>query len=191
MLGILLASGFSRRFGNTDKLLQPLPGGSAIALASAQNLIQAVPVSIAVVRTGNKALADLLEQVGLQVVYCDETAQEMADSLTTAIRHSQKMDKASDGFVIALADMPYIAPATIQAISEQLNAGAAIVIPTYQGKRGHPVGFSSKFRDELLTLKGDKGARSIIKRHADEVTLLETDDAGILVDIDTPADLIG
>ncbi|HSI43629.1 MAG TPA: nucleotidyltransferase family protein [Methylotenera sp.] len=191
MLGILLAAGFSRRFGITDKLLQALPDGSSIALASAKNLIQAIPISIAVVRTGNKALAELLQQVGLHVVYCDETAQEMADSLTTAIRYSQKFDEANDGFVIALADMPYIAPATIQGVSDRLNAGASIVIPTYQGKRGHPVGFSAKFRDELLALKGDEGARSIIKRHADEVTLLETNDAGLLADIDTPADLKG
>jgi molybdenum cofactor cytidylyltransferase len=63
------------------------------------------------------------------------------------------------------------------------------VAPAYQGKRGHPVGFSAKFRSELEQLAGDEGARSILKRHADQIKLLECNDPGILADIDTPEDL--
>ena len=189
MVGILLAAGFSRRFGSADKLLQPLPDGRYIALTAAKNLIEAIPTSIAVVRPENKALAELLLNVGLKVVFCTENDQEMADSLAAAIRLSANLEAASDGFVIALADMPYIQATTISAVATQLSAGASIVIPTYQGKRGHPVGFSAKFRDELDKLKGDEGARSIIKRYAEQVALLQTDDAGILMDIDTQADL--
>ncbi len=191
MLGILLAAGFSRRFGDTDKLSHTLPNGSPIALASAQNLILAIPDAIAVVRAENKVLAETLQSADITVVFCNKNAQDMAESLTTAIRYSANLAAAKDGFVIALADMPYISPATIRAVAAQLKAGAGIVIPTYEGRRGHPVGLAAKFTDELLALKGDEGARSIIKNHADEVTLLETNDAGILADIDTPADLIG
>jgi len=96
---------------------------------------------------------------------------------------------SSDGFVIALADMPYINSQTTSAIASKLSEGASIVVPTYQGKRGHPVGFSAKFRGELESLHGDEGARSILKRYPDEVVFLECDDSGILADIDTPADL--
>lgn len=189
MVGILLAAGFSRRFGAADKLLQPLPDGRPIALASAENLIKAIPASIAVLRPENKALTELLSSAGLKVVFCNENDQEMADSLVTAIRFSANFEAANDGFVIALADMPYIAPSTISAVATKLSSGASIVIPTYNGQRGHPVGFSAKFRNELEKLHGDEGARSIIKSYPNEVELLPCDDAGILADIDTPADL--
>lgn len=189
MIGILLAAGFSRRFGSADKLLQLLPDGRPIALASAENLIKAIPMSIAVVRAENKALIALLQEAGLEVVLCNESDQEMADSLTTAIRFSTRLKGAEHGFVIALADMPYIQSTTIASVAAELGIGAGIVIPTFNGQRGHPVGFSAKFRDSLENLHGDEGARSIIKRNPDEVRMLPTNDAGILADIDTPADL--
>jgi molybdenum cofactor cytidylyltransferase len=190
MVGILLAAGFSRRFGAADKLLQPLPDGRPIALASAENLIKAIPVSIAVLRSENKVLAELLSSAGFKVVFCNENDQEMADSLVKAIRFSANFEAANDGFVIALADMPYIATSTISAVANKLSSsGASIVIPTYNGQRGHPVGFAARFRSELENLHGDEGARSIIKRYPNEIELLPCDDPGILADIDTPADL--
>lgn len=192
MIGILLAAGFSRRFGASNKLLQTLPDGSPIALAAAKRLIEAIPLSIAVVRPENKALAHLLQDAGLKVFFCSEQDTEMADSLSAAIKLSSAFSafsEASDGFVIALADMPYIDSKTTAAIASKLSEGASIVVPTYQGKRGHPVGFSAKFRAELESLHGDEGARSILKNHPEEIIFLECDDSGILADIDTPADL--
>ncbi|ADI30610.1 nucleotidyltransferase family protein [Methylotenera versatilis] len=189
MIGILLAAGFSRRFGISDKLLQALPDGNPIALASAKRLIEAIPLSIAVVRPENKALALLLQDAGLKVFFCSEQETEMADSLSAAIKFSASFSESSDGFVIALADMPYIDSKTAAAIASKLSEGASIVVPTYQGKRGHPVGFSAKFRADLESLHGDEGARSILKRYPEEVVFLECDDSGILADIDTPADL--
>ena len=189
MVGILLAAGFSRRFGSADKLLQRLPDGRPIALASAENLIKAIPFSIAVLRPENQALAELMLNAGLKVVFCSENDQEMADSLATGVRFSTNIKSASSGFVIALADMPYIQSETIVAVANKVANGASIVIPTYQNQRGHPVGFSAKFRSELENIHGDEGARSIIKRYADELELLPTRDAGILVDIDTQNDL--
>lgn len=189
MIGILLAAGFSRRFGAADKLLQPLPDGRLIAIAAAENLIQAIPTCVAVVRAENKVLAQLLADKGFRLVFCDENKPDMADSLAAAIRFSAGFVETDSGFLIVLADMPYIKAETIRAVAERLAEGAAIAIPTYQGQRGHPVGFSSKFRHDLESLQGDEGARSIIKRYANEVTLLACQDAGILADIDTPADL--
>jgi molybdenum cofactor cytidylyltransferase len=189
MLGILLSAGFSRRFGADDKLLQPLPDGRPIALTAAEHLIEAIPECVAVLRPENKVLANLLINAGLKVIFCDENAQEMADSLVTAIRHSANVEVANNGFVIALADMPYIQSETIREVANKVSNGASIVIPTYQNQRGHPVGFAAKFRHELESLQGDEGARSIIKRYPNEIHLLPTDHAGVLADIDTPADL--
>jgi len=60
MVGILLAAGFSRRFGSVDKLLHLLPDGRPMALKSAENLIQVIPTSIAVLRPENKELTEFL-----------------------------------------------------------------------------------------------------------------------------------
>jgi molybdenum cofactor cytidylyltransferase len=187
--GILLAAGFSRRFGENNKLLHPLADGRPIALAAAQNLIQALPTVIAIVRPENHDLAELLMVAGLQVFACGEHEQEMADSLAAVVRYSSVFAASDKGFVIALADMPYIRPETILAVANALASGASIVVPTYQNQRGHPVGFAAKYRNELEALRGDEGARSILKRHQSEIYMLECDDAGILADIDTPSDL--
>lgn len=190
MIGILLAAGFSRRFGSADKLLHPLEDGRPIALTAAENLVKAIPLTIAVLRPDNQELAKLLEQAGLKIVFCDPQQTEMADSLSCAVRHSSRFSESGAGFVVALADMPYISQHTIHAVAHALTTGADIVAPTCKGQRGHPVGFSAKFRSELEQLTGDEGARAILKRHADQVKLLECDDAGIVADIDTPADLL-
>lgn len=189
MIGILLAAGFSRRFGAEDKLLQLLPDGREVALTAAQHLIDALPLCIAVVRAENPLLGEALKTLGLHVVYCQNGATEMADSLVAGVQYASTLQPDAMGFVIALADMPYISPNTIRAVVNQISSGAEIVLPTYHGRRGHPVGFSSKYRTDLMLLNGDEGARSIIKQHAEKVMLLPCDDAGILADIDTPADL--
>ncbi|MEO8418186.1 MAG: nucleotidyltransferase family protein [Methylophilaceae bacterium] len=189
MIGILLAAGFSRRFGENNKLLHPLADGRPMGLAAAQNLIQAMPTAIAIVRPENHVLAELLMATGLQVFSCGALEREMADSLAAAVRYSSAFAAADEGLLIALADMPFIRPATILAVANALTSGAPIVVPTYQSQRGHPVGFAAKFRDELESLQGDEGARSILKRHASEVYTLACDDPGIVADIDTLSDL--
>jgi molybdenum cofactor cytidylyltransferase len=95
------------------------------------------------------------------------------------------------GWVVALADMPYIKPETARIIARALSEGAAIAAPAYRGERGHPVGFARRFGDELSALRGDAGAREILTAHPDWVTLYEVDDPGVLRDIDEPSDLEG
>lgn len=182
--GILLAAGSGSRFGG-DKLLHPLEDGVAIAAHAARNLIASGLAVTAVVRPGDFPLADMLEQEGCHVTVCQEAAQGMGKSLAHAIR----TERNAAGWVVALADMPRIKPETIRRIAEAIAAGAAIAAPRYQGTRGHPVGFAARFGNELAELGGDSGARSVIERHSDAVTLLECADAGVLLDIDRRADL--
>ncbi len=84
--------------------------------------------------------------------------------------------------------MPLIKPETIRAVAESVEQGAAFAMPRHNGQRGHPVGIHSQFRTELLALQGDAGARAIILANKSEVSLIETDDSGVLVDVDTVAD---
>jgi molybdenum cofactor cytidylyltransferase len=189
VVGILLAAGFSRRFGQADKLMQPLHDGMPVAMASAWHLLQALPRVVAVIRPENTVLNTALLSLGVHVAVCDTETPEMADSLKLAIQTAHAQFPALSGYVLALADMPFIAPATIAAVAGQLLAGAQIVQPVFAGQRGHPVGFSSTYRSELLAVSGDQGARDVLRAHQDAVLLLPCEDAGSLQDIDTPADL--
>ena len=185
IVGILLAAGSGSRFGG-GKLLHRLRDGTPIGVASLRNLKKALPEVIAVVRAGDDELSELLDSEGIVVTPCQDAHLGMARSLTCAIRASMN----ADAWVIALGDMPFIAPATISAVAGQVAQSGRIVVPAYRGKRGQPVGFGSRYRAELLGLEGDEGARSVATRHSQDVEIIDCEDPGILRDIDTPGDAV-
>ena len=182
--GILLAAGASRRFGS-PKLLQPLAGGTPMALASARALMGNVDRVIAVIRPRDRALARLFADHDVPVLPCPESSQGMGRSIACGVRASAD----ADAWIIALADMPFIQKGTIQGVAELLRNGAVLAAPLYGGRRGHPVGFSRSFGIALCGLKGDEGARSIVARHLDELRRYPCADPGVHGAIDTPEDL--
>lgn len=182
--GILLAAGAGTRFGG-DKLLFPLADGTPIGLQAARNLLDGVDHGIAVVRPSDRRLADLLEEEGLRVVFCPDAQVGMGTSLAFGVAAAQY----ANGWLIALADMPFIRNDTISGIAGLLRAGAPIAAPQYQGRRGHPVGFSRTFFHELSRLNGDQGARALLAAHAGQIQVLDCEDPGIFADIDMPTDL--
>ncbi len=78
MIAILLVAGFSRRFGDANKLMQPLTDGRAMALVASLNLVAAIPNTFVMIRPENIALAAFLKNAGLQVLTCAEPQQSMA-----------------------------------------------------------------------------------------------------------------
>lgn len=186
--GILLAAGRGRRFdpqGTEDKLQQILPDGHTVALTAARHLSSVMQHVVVVVRPDNQVLIEEFQRQNYEVVVCPDADQGMAASLTTGLRHSAR----SKGWIIALADMPYVQSTSIAALLHELENGADIVAPVFQGQRGNPVGFSDKYLPELLALTGDRGARGLLQRFP--VREIPLDDPGILRDIDLPADLSG
>jgi len=182
--GILLAAGSASRFGS-DKLAHRLDDGTPIVIASARHLREALPASLAVVRSTRSPVAALLRDEGLQIVECPEAAEGMGVSLAAGVRASA----AATGWVVVLGDMPFIRPDTIRRVAERLVAGEVLVAPFFGGERGHPVGMGAVFRDRLEALRGDEGARSLLREHARRMAHLDVDDPGVLRDIDTQDDL--
>jgi molybdenum cofactor cytidylyltransferase len=182
--GVLLAAGAARRFGS-NKLLHPLDGGPPLALAALANLRSAVPRVIAVVRPRQTQLAQRLRAAGATVIECAHAEDGMGASLACGVQAA--CDAA--GWIVALADMPYIRPDSIAKVAAALAAGAAIAAPAYQGRRGHPVGLDQAYRRQLEALRGDEGARALLEQNRDSVTLIDVDDPGVCRDIDTPDDL--
>jgi molybdenum cofactor cytidylyltransferase len=180
--GILLAAGAGSRFGGA-KLLHDMDG-VAIGVRALRNLKAAGLTVTAVVRPDSEALLRLLSAEGATVTVCDRAADGMGVSLAHAV--AQNRDAA--GWVIALADMPRIEPAAIRLVAEAVQRGAPIAAPRYRGERGHPVGFGAALRDELLACRGDEGARAVIRRHHAEIQWIDTDDSGVIFDIDRRED---
>jgi len=218
LVGILLAAGSARRFG-AHKLLAELPGGEPAGLRAARNLVRVLPASLAVIRPGDPALAERLAATGIGLIENPGVATGIAGSIRPgdpalaerlaatgiglienpgvatgiagSIRVGVSARAEADGWLITLADMPWIKPATIRAVADALRAGAAMAAPTCCGQRGHPVGFSAYWRAQLMSLSGDRGARRLLEDAGPDLCLVETFDTGILRDIDTPADLAG
>lgn len=181
-VGVLLAAGASRRFGS-DKRWHRLVDGTPLAIEAARRLRAACPHSVAVVRPGDDELAEALKGAGLHVTVCADAVLGMGHSLATGIAAS----KDAAGWLVALADMPAIAPASYLAVLDALRHGAALARTTHAGGPGHPVGFAARFRDELLALQGDRGGKSILHAHREALVCCAVDDPGVLLDIDTPA----
>ena len=191
--GLLLAAGRGERFraaGGEDKLTATLPDGTLVVLESLRRLQAALqrlgggPV-IAVVREGRDELAALLRSRGADVVVSARAARGMGASLADGVAHWP----ADHAVLVALGDMPAIAPATFAAVGSALRAGASIVRPRHHGQAGHPVGFAPRWLASLQALDGDHGARDLLRQHPDQLTWLADEDSGCLRDIDTPDDL--
>lgn len=184
IVGILLAAGRGSRFGS-DKLVHRLPDGTPLAVAAVRNLGPACDRLIAVVRPGNDTLVGLLSATGCEILVCPEAEAGMGHSLAAGVGAAP--DAA--GWLVALADMPFIMPATHRAVADRLRAGASLATSEFGGRRGHPVGFSRPWFDQLRALTGDQGGKSILAGHPEQVATCPVEDPGVLRDIDRPEDL--
>jgi len=119
------------------------------------------------------------------MVCCDTAAHGMSESLKAGIQATS----GAAGWVIALADMPMIQTTTILSVSQQLQKGASIVAPYFNGRRGHPVGFSAQHQSKLMSLAGDRGAWSILEHYPAQICKIDCNDPAIHIDVDTVADM--
>jgi molybdenum cofactor cytidylyltransferase len=120
----------------------------------------------------------------MRVIVNDQADRGMGSSIACGIKASEM----AAGWLIALADMPYLKTKTMRQLCNRLQQGADIVAPLFNQQRGHPVGFGRRFKKELMLLNEDVGARNIISKHQEQLELMPTCDAGVVTDIDVPLD---
>jgi molybdenum cofactor cytidylyltransferase len=194
LVGILLAAGRSERFGG-DKLIAPLPrsiddiaGGTPLGVAACRHLVAALAETLAVVRPGDRVLASMLRDEGARIVECANADEGMGASLACGVRSAAD----ADGWVVALADMPSIRPATILNVALALQEGADIVAPDSQRRARSSGGIrATTLRGAVRACARRGRARSIIVANRARLVLQPTDDAGVVHDVDTPAQLYG
>lgn len=188
MQGILLAAGFGRRFQHAentqqDKLLANLPNEQTVLFQSASALIQALPNSLAVVQPHQGARKKVLQNLGFSIVESVLAEGGMGYAISDAV----KATKGAEGWLVALADMPWISPVLIQQLSAEVVQPNTIAVPRFNGKRGQPVAFGPAWLEKLVALAGDVGARHILKTAA--INWVDWHDGSIHQDVDTPRDV--
>ncbi|TDX27606.1 molybdenum cofactor cytidylyltransferase [Modicisalibacter xianhensis] len=188
IIALVLAAGHSRRFG-TDKRQARLADGRpllSVTLALATRCFDEVWI---VVRQGERP-AELGIGLAPHVVQAPSDAIGLGTSLASGVSALLEAQADATAVAVMLGDMPWIQPATCQALGHAASA-SRIVRPRHTGQAGHPVLFGRQFWPELAHLRGDRGAREVLRTHADACDFMDVDDPGILLDIDVPADLNG
>jgi molybdenum cofactor cytidylyltransferase len=107
--------------------------------------------------------------------------------MSTSIRRGiQAIRPGCRGILIGLGDQPFLKTRTINVLIHAFDQGKGrIIIPSFRGRRGHPVIFHRKYKRELLNLEGDVGGRSVIERHPEDVRVVPVRSIGVVRDVDT------
>ena len=184
---VVLAAGRGSRFRGLDhKLAQALGASSVLAMTLRQVLASRLPMvvvttaALAQIAAGTVATRDIvvLPDVGTP----GPEPLGMGYSIACGVGARPN----ATGWLILPGDMPMVLPSTLQAVARELNEHA-VVYAQHRGRRGHPVGFAAELYSELVALSGDEGARRLVGRYP--AYGVEVDDPGVLIDIDTQADL--
>ena len=187
---IVLSAGQSRRMGPRNKLLAEIDGAPMVLRAVDAALASgADPVLVVTGHERDKVEAAL---AGRDVILAHNPA--FADGISTSLKVGLgAVPEDVDGAVICLGDMPLVSAELLDRLIAAYNPteGRAIVVPTREGKRGNPVLWDRRFFDEMREVAGDVGARHLIGEYAEMVAEMETEDAAVLTDIDTPDALDG
>lgn len=178
---ILPAAGLSKRMGQ-QKLLLPL-GDRPVIVRSIQTLLQAgIPAIIVVTGPEGSLVRDAIRDLPVIGVMNPHTGSDMAGSVRAGLG---ALGSRYEGVFVLPGDHPLIAPSTITAMGDTFCRDPGIVIPRYQGRKGHPVLFP---RDRLAEIGEVPTMREIIRNHPEDLRFVETTDEGILIDMDTPED---
>ena len=181
---LVLAAGQGRRMGGPNKLLAAV-GGKPLIRIAAEAALKSKADSVTVV-TGHRAedVKDTLKGLRVHFVHNPDHADGLSTSLRTAI---ESLPADIDGAVVLLADMPGVDAATIDRLIDAFkpDEGALLVVPTFEGKRGNPVLWSSRFFPALVMVQGDTGGRHLIGENPEAVVEVELGPA-VALDIDTP-----
>jgi len=178
---LVMAAGLSERFGS-NKLLHPLPNGKPLLF---ETLSQLKTTQIAIHVITHSRQIELCQRLSLEPLTFSVTAPEKT-GLGFSIAQGVQDTAHWGGWIMCLADMPFVQASTYLSICSELSIHS-LVRPYYQGQGGNPVGFGTQHRDQLLNLSGDTGARKIIQQQ--QCHRLDVDDPGILRDIDRPKDI--
>jgi molybdenum cofactor cytidylyltransferase len=186
---IVLAAGTSSRMRDVHKLLVHLDGIPLLRRTVLETV--ASRACDVLVVTGHRE-RDVRASLGELPVTCVPNANYAA-GLSTSLRAGvTALDEDVDGVLVCLGDMPYVRAGDLDAliVAFESSDGDAVVVPMHGERRGNPVLWPRSLFPALLALTGDEGARSLLAAHPARILPVVVDAPGVLVDIDTPEDIV-
>jgi len=185
IVAVVLSAGESSRMGRPKALL-PIDGQTFIERIVGALKRGGIERIVVVLGFNADELRQHISHLPVEILVNPDHKLGQLSSLQVAVRHLQAAQDC-DGVMIHLVDHPYIAPKLVSLMLQRFDESKwSIVVPRHQGKRGHPVIFSRALFDELLDAPLDQGAKAVVNAHRQDTLEIETDEAGITVDIDTP-----
>ena len=183
--GVILAAGLSSRMGELKQLL-PIGGHPAvcrIARVLKENLRQVIVV------VGHRAqeVQDALSGINVECVI----NQDYRDGMLSSVQHAVREIGPSRDYLFCLGDQPSLSGDIVQAVVQQaLRVDAGIVVPTYHGKKGHPLFLRRSYGPAILELKQGVGLNAITRTNPQDTVEVPVKYEEILQDMDTPADYV-
>jgi molybdenum cofactor cytidylyltransferase len=187
IIAVILSAGESSRMGRPKALL-PIDGVRFIE--KIVTALKSTRVNEIVTVLGHNAdeMQQKISDLPVTIVVNPDYKQGQLSSLIAAIRNIESGEKHRvDAILVHLVDHPYINADLVNVMIDRFyETKKLIVVPRHQGRRGHPVIFSRALFPELLAAPVDQGAKTVVHAHRDQTLEVDTDDAGVTVDIDTP-----
>ncbi|SDR42731.1 nucleotidyltransferase family protein [Natronobacterium texcoconense] len=186
--GVVLAGGTSDRFGDRNKLLASLEGAPLVAHAARTLLETDVDPVVVVVGYEADRVQEAVSELPVTTVSNPTYEAGQSTSVRSGVETLRERTTV-DAAVIALGDMPFVDPSTVDALVSAYASGAGDALaPAYESERGNPVLFDRRFFDLLTAVEGDVGGRRILLE-GDSSALVAVDDPGVCRDVDRPNDL--
>lgn len=184
---IVLAAGTGSRFGAPGHKLTQKLGASTVLGTSLRHAI-ASHLPVVVVTTDALAETACRHVASRDVIVLPATGSDGTRPLGMGFSIAAGVSARPDatGWLVLPGDMPMVQPASILAVASALEHHP-VAYAQHRGRRGHPVGFAAELYSELATLSGDEGARRMVARYP--AYGVEVSDPGVLIDVDTEADL--
>jgi molybdenum cofactor cytidylyltransferase len=185
VVAVVPAAGQSARFGS-PKLVADVDGVPLLERTLASLLHASVDRVVVVVRAGDAFDAvPSLADARVTTIVNPDPARGMFSSIQVGLAVA-----GGEVVLVLPADMPFVPAAIVGAIGGRAIATGSVVVPEYRGRRGHPIAIPGPLCDRLLTLEPSATLKDGLARLGQPALALEVADAGILRDVDVPADLI-
>jgi molybdenum cofactor cytidylyltransferase len=180
---VVPAAGQGRRFdGPPHKLEQPFDGSTVLGCTLRHAIASQLPVVVVTTAALAPLAGELLARRDIVVLGEAEAARGLGASIAAGVSERS----GASGWIVLPGDMPLVQPATLLAVAGALEQHA-VAYAQHRGRAGHPVAFAAELYSELIQLNGDDSPRRLMLRYPAHG--VETDDGGVLLGVDTAADL--